>query len=575
MRENTELLSREIHQAHHSLLEPSPNDTRRSGSTNETPRSTNTNSSGGSIKILAHVESPTTSRKLGRRQTTDADEVRLRSKREKEKKVMRTYGSKGSQGLSQSQTQDDIWIRSTDPSPRKRRRVGTDVHVASHSDEEIIDLRDEILHKPQVIVEIQRPVAPLTSGVASSELSTIPNTPKVLSAHPEESSTSLSMTSSHDQLASSLLADSASHSDPMSKSGGHIDGRKSSNPTERDELARPTIVKTARSVDGQPKTSSKDTSKHSATDHDSDDSAIGVPKEQYMPRPSRSRAPDRNVDDMMQLVDWARTPESRLKPKKIKRRKTMGDAILTHESENEDEDGNTRDRMQIYRGAVRKQDQSDQISSKTMGVNEPTVFESKTSNSLNTKTIAKAKAKSKKERKHTDEPKEEQSVLPETEGVSLEPQPPKSEVLHRIPKLNHLQAKTTKTAAKALQKETQDQHDPNSKALFTNACEREEEEPQPSGLEPKSTIPPTTDSSRPTPAPNLSPQAMTDQPSTPTHPKPPELQRTPQKGVLQVETSEKDKGPDKHSPLNSGKVGLRVGLSKRARIAPLLRMVGK
>lgn len=35
------------------------------------------------------------------------------------------------------------------------------------------------------------------------------------------------------------------------------------------------------------------------------------------------------------------------------------------------------------------------------------------------------------------------------------------------------------------------------------------------------------------------------------------------------------KGPDKHSPLNSSKVGYRVGLSKRARIEPLLRIVRK
>ena len=35
------------------------------------------------------------------------------------------------------------------------------------------------------------------------------------------------------------------------------------------------------------------------------------------------------------------------------------------------------------------------------------------------------------------------------------------------------------------------------------------------------------------------------------------------------------KGPDKHSPISSGKVSYRVGLSKRARITPLLRIVRK
>ena len=45
---------------------------------------------------------------------------------------------------------------------------------------------------------------------------------------------------------------------------------------------------------------------------------------------------------------------------------------------------------------------------------------------------------------------------------------------------------------------------------------------------------------------------------------------TPQKAASPAE-----KGPDKHSPISSGKVAYRIGLSKRARIAPLLRIVRK
>ena len=40
-------------------------------------------------------------------------------------------------------------------------------------------------------------------------------------------------------------------------------------------------------------------------------------------------------------------------------------------------------------------------------------------------------------------------------------------------------------------------------------------------------------------------------------------------------TTPAPKGPDKHSPISSGKVAYRVGLSKRARIAPLLRIMRK
>jgi hypothetical protein len=43
----------------------------------------------------------------------------------------------------------------------------------------------------------------------------------------------------------------------------------------------------------------------------------------------------------------------------------------------------------------------------------------------------------------------------------------------------------------------------------------------------------------------------------------------------QTPTKDSKKGPDQHSPLQSGKVPYRVGLSKRTRIAPLLKMIRK
>lgn len=43
----------------------------------------------------------------------------------------------------------------------------------------------------------------------------------------------------------------------------------------------------------------------------------------------------------------------------------------------------------------------------------------------------------------------------------------------------------------------------------------------------------------------------------------------------QTPTKDSKKGPDQHSPLQSGKVPYRVGLSKKTRIAPLLKMIRK
>jgi hypothetical protein len=62
-----------------------------------------------------------------------------------------------------------------------------------------------------------------------------------------------------------------------------------------------------------------------------------------------------------------------------------------------------------------------------------------------------------------------------------------------------------------------------------------------------------------------------------------ELEKTPTKlkgkavepAEMHTPTRDTKKGPDQHSPLQSGKVPYRVGLSKRTRIAPLLKMIRK
>jgi hypothetical protein len=45
--------------------------------------------------------------------------------------------------------------------------------------------------------------------------------------------------------------------------------------------------------------------------------------------------------------------------------------------------------------------------------------------------------------------------------------------------------------------------------------------------------------------------------------------------LAQTPTKDSKKGPDQHSPLQSGKVPYRIGLSKKTRIAPLLKMIRK
>jgi hypothetical protein len=61
---------------------------------------------------------------------------------------------------------------------------------------------------------------------------------------------------------------------------------------------------------------------------------------------------------------------------------------------------------------------------------------------------------------------------------------------------------------------------------------------------------------------------------SPPPPEPQTTKETPTQTPTKREV-DKEKGPDKHSPLQSGKVPYRVGLSRRMRIEPLLKIVKK
>ena len=62
---------------------------------------------------------------------------------------------------------------------------------------------------------------------------------------------------------------------------------------------------------------------------ESDDFAVGLPPEQYKPRPSRSRA-HRAVDDLSIEIDYSKRPETVAK-NRAKRRKTAGDVLVDEE----------------------------------------------------------------------------------------------------------------------------------------------------------------------------------------------------------------------------------------------------
>ncbi|KAA6406789.1 MAG: hypothetical protein FRX48_09513 [Lasallia pustulata] len=308
----------------------------------------------------------------------------------------------------------------------------------------------------------------------------------------------------------------------------------------------------------------------------SDDIEVGFPKEQYQPRPSRSRATHADNEFLLAL-DFSKRPEAVAKAK-IKRRRTTGGHIPTHADVTVDNvaelgddelkaPGKTRHKriratgdQDAPHGDIRPIDfpqhdadgtEKHKESRETLasaGVPEQEAMlgpiDGSKENEVNEankvdKPSAKAEEPKKKRgrarKKTTDDP----LTLPEN--------PP-----DRPPTAPEAPAEKASNPPPAAKKTSQRQKPADPTASITSISEERV----------------VSDDE----APDLAAANVSH--NTPQQPKSPPR---PLKPAAPVQTPEKRgaKGPDKHSPLNSGKVPYRVGLSRRARIEPLLRVVGR
>ena len=105
-----------------------------------------------------------------------------------------------------------------------------------------------------------------------------------------------------------------------------------------DELSLPQIG-SAETRSSKPDKKNQSQDKSHNDELGSDDIDIGLPKEQYQPRPSRSRSGQVEGEDLIIPVDFSKRPETLGKSKKSKRRKTtaLAEAAPKYEEE-EDED---------------------------------------------------------------------------------------------------------------------------------------------------------------------------------------------------------------------------------------------
>ena len=279
-------------------------------------------------------------------------------------------------------------------------------------------------------------------------------------------------------------------------------------------------------------------------EHGSDDNAIEVSKEHYQPRPSKRRSGGGD-GEIIVPTDFSKRPEAIGKGKrKTKRHKTTAFQELLPKDEDEDEEVKVAPdpRFEIPEKKTPKiftdYDQPDMERKENAQKIVPEA-------ELESNQAAKSTGQKKRGR-----PKKvvtnisEETVMADTEADHDHDGVETAEHAKKLQK----KTKTRETAMSIIDEQDSDAnaapHDsPAPSANIFNETNGNVIPPKPT----------TTES-----PPETSPAKAIPPPETPHKP-----------------TTPASKGPDKHSPISSGKVAYRVGLSKRARIAPLLRIVRK
>ena len=327
---------------------------------------------------------------------------------------------------------------------------------------------------------------------------------------------------------------------------------------------------------------SKAKSKRKRADQDelgSDEVDIGLPKENYQPRPSRSRS-NRAVDDLVLAVDFSKRPESLLKVKKNKRRKTTGDEIRVLED--------------VDRSVIHPKNRS--ISGEEHYPITLDRYEAQRTN-VPVETVVEVEPIVTKQREeimgcvdeHQEPTLEKCETIVDTisaTAVASEPKKrrgrPKKQAMEQV---EHAAVNATTDKLLRPTIDTPDDQDVAQALPTKESGKRKVEESPPGSVE--QVVASTWEEHLGDTDPSLSRQALSEvqdranmsAPSSTLGEFSKEKKEVTPVPVaiapLQTPQKQEKKGSDKHSPINSGKVPHRVGLSKRARIEPLLRIVKK
>ena len=294
---------------------------------------------------------------------------------------------------------------------------------------------------------------------------------------------------------------------------------------------------------------SMETNNETVNELDFEDHDIGIPKERYQPRPSKRRS-GAGDGEILVPVDFSKRPEAIGKGKrKTKRHKTTAFQELLPPDEDEDEEIKVVPNPRFEIPEKKPPKTSTEEDRLDAGKNDCT-DQSRPESESEPKQTAKSTGQKKRGRpKKVVTNLSEEIVVDKAEGEHDQDNTETEEPI--IPATTKKSQKRTKS--KELPAPIIDERNGNDDN--TPIIENDPEDPPTNIL---------GDSNN-----NINRAAK---PSSATSPPlkanpPPETPRKP--------TTPAPKGPDKHSPISSGKVAFRVGLSKRARIAPLLRIVRK
>ena len=270
-----------------------------------------------------------------------------------------------------------------------------------------------------------------------------------------------------------------------------------------------------------------------------------LPQENYKPRRSRFRGGDDGVDELIESIDFSKRPEVVAKARnksKLSRRKTTGGAIVVH-VDVEEEDSPFAEVEERPFEPVKSRSSKTPI--------RPLEKQEVTCELPEAESNLPKRKRGRPRKQNTHEPTSEVGTSTVEEQKHAKEQEEKRMKKERLSTLPEVDGNENETA----------EYNDDGQAGETEEFPEQRREPD---FEPRDQSPSTPSPRKPTP------QPLADKTNTNAS-----LEPAPELSKPETETPKEEKVPTSHSPVSSSKIRYRVGLSRKARIEPLLNRIKK